>query len=220
MITSTGLNAATHKDIQEKDVVKNKTALGKDDFMKLLLVELQHQDPTEPMDSEKILTQTSQLATLESADKTNKALATLSAQLAATDQFSAVSAIGKKADLGNDKISHDEGSASTFELYFPQEAQNGVITISTLEGEAIATIDIDDVEAGVNQFTWNGLTQGGNAVESGLYSVTAEYNTKDGVAQQTKVGTYPIESIKFDDGKALAKLGSSYVPLKDIVEIY
>ena len=80
-ITSTGLNAATNAEYAAANTVKDKTALGKDDFMKLLLVELQHQDPTEPMDSEKILTQTSQLAGLESSENTNKALATLTAGL-------------------------------------------------------------------------------------------------------------------------------------------
>ena len=220
MITSTGLNAATNTDIQARDVVKDKTALGKDDFMKLLLVELQHQDPTEPMDSEKILSQTSQLASLESAENTNKALEKLSAQLASTDQFAAVSAIGKRADLGNDKISHNEGSTSTFELYFPQSATNGTITINNLEGEVISTINLSEVEAGVNQFTWNGLSQNGDTIQSGLYSITSSYKTADGLEKQTKLGTYPIESIKFEDGKALAKLGSSYIPLKDIVEIY
>ena len=61
--------------------------LGKDDFLKLLLVELQHQDPTEPMDSGKILTQTSQLASLESAQNTTKALETLAKQLGASQDF-------------------------------------------------------------------------------------------------------------------------------------
>ena len=44
---------------------EDKSVLGKDDFLTLLLVELQHQDPTEPTDSATILTQTSQLANLE-----------------------------------------------------------------------------------------------------------------------------------------------------------
>ena len=74
-ITSTGLNAATATDAQVNKLVADKRALQKDDFLKLLLVELQHQDPTEPMDSEKILSQTSQLATLESAQNTNDARA-------------------------------------------------------------------------------------------------------------------------------------------------
>ena len=59
------------------------SALGKDDFLKLLLTEMQYQDPTQPMDTDKILSQTSQLATLESADNTNKALEALSASLKA-----------------------------------------------------------------------------------------------------------------------------------------
>ena len=46
--------------------------LDKDAFMKLLLTELQYQDPTSPMDSEKMLTQTSQLATLETQENTNQ----------------------------------------------------------------------------------------------------------------------------------------------------
>ena len=60
------------------------SVLDKDSFMKLLLVELEHQDPTDPMDSDKILTQTSQLATLESASNTNKALEELATQLSAS----------------------------------------------------------------------------------------------------------------------------------------
>jgi flagellar basal-body rod modification protein FlgD len=64
-ITSTGENAALVAEYQAPVAVEDKSILSKDDFMTLLLVELQHQDPTEPMDSEKILSQTSQLATLE-----------------------------------------------------------------------------------------------------------------------------------------------------------
>ncbi|HUH42926.1 MAG TPA: flagellar hook capping FlgD N-terminal domain-containing protein, partial [Sulfurimonas sp.] len=73
-ITSTGLNAATNAEYAAANTSKDKSILGKDDFMKLLLVELQYQDPTEPMDTEKILTQTSQLAPLEASENTNKAL--------------------------------------------------------------------------------------------------------------------------------------------------
>ena len=72
--------------------VNPKSVLGKDDFMKLLLAELQHQDPTSPMDSDKILNQTAQLAQLESQEKTNTALEKLAASFSNSKNFSAVSA--------------------------------------------------------------------------------------------------------------------------------
>ena len=41
-ITSTGLNAALYSDYTKTEEVKDKSILGKDDFMKLLLIELQN----------------------------------------------------------------------------------------------------------------------------------------------------------------------------------
>lgn len=228
-ITSTGQNAALYAEPAVSSAVANKTALGKDDFMKLLLVELQHQDPTEPMDTEKILTQTSQLAGLESSENTRKALEELSAALAVTDQFATIAAIGKRADLGSDAISLDEGATAEFEVYFPEDIAQGTINITDLEDNLIATIDIpmkengedvDKLNADVYKFSWDGLDSNGNKVESGIYRVNSSYVDPTGTQQTTRLGAYPIESIRFEDGKAFAKLGSSYVPMDQIVEVY
>ena len=219
-ITSTGLNAATNLEPTSSTNAKDKTILGKDDFMTLLLVELQHQDPTEPMDSEKILTQTSQLAGLESAENTNKALEDLAASLASTNQFSTISAIGKTADLGSDAIAHDEGATSSFEVYFPSAIQQGTVNITDLDGNKVATIDVGTNPAGVYQFDWNGLDAGGNPAESGIYRVNADYSDPDGNVLQTRLGAYPIESVRFENGSTLVKVGSNYVPLEQITEVY
>jgi len=204
--------------------------LGKDDFMTLLLVELQNQDPTEPMDSEKILTQTSQLANLESAENTNNALEELAASLGNTQQFSTVAAIGKRADLGTDGINHDEGSTSSFEIYFPEDIKAGTVEITDIEGNIVGEIDItmedengnalEQRDAGVYQFDWDGVNPSGNAVTSGAYHVNASYTTPTGDKLTTRLGAYPIESVRFDGTETYLKLGSSYVPLSSVQEIY
>lgn len=228
-ITSTGLNAALYKEPEVSTAVEDKSALGKDDFMTLLLVELQHQDPTEPMDSEKILTQTSQLAGLESTENTRKALESLTAALSGADQFSTIAAIGKRADLGSDAISLDEGATAEFEVYFPEDIAQGTIEITDLENNPIATIpiemvdngtEVDKLDAGVYKFAWDGMDSKGNVAESGFYRVNSAYVDPSGTKQATRLGAYPIESIRFENGEAFAKLGSSYVPMKDIVEVY
>lgn len=221
-INAIGENLSTYGQYKEAEKKpEDKSILGKDDFMQLLLVELQHQDPTEPMDSEKILTQTSQLASLESAENTNKALEDLSKSLANTQEFSTIAAIGKRADLGSDAVKHDEGSTTSFELYFPEDVDSGTINITDLEDNVVAKIDVSDPKsAGVYQFDWDGRDTQGNYVDSGIYRVNASYKNPAGDQLATRLGAYPIESVRFEDGKSLVKLGSNYVPLEDVVEVY
>jgi len=219
-INSIGQNAALFSSPQEDKTIEDKTALGKDDFMTLLLVELQNQDPTEPMDSEKILTQTSQLAGLEASDNTNKALAELAVSLGTANQFSTISAIGKTADLGSNAIIYDEGSSSTFEVYFPNSIEQGTVQIVDGSGAAIKSLNVGTNPAGVYQFDWDGSNNAGNQVEAGLYYVNASYTDQNGEAQETRLGAYPIESVKFDNGATLVKVGSNYVPLSSVKEVY
>lgn len=233
-ITSTGLNANLYSDVAASTAAVDKSKLSKDDFMTLLLVELQNQDPTAPMDGEKILTQTSQLAGLESTENTNKALESLAAAMGSQQQFSTVSAIGKTADLGSNAIAHDEGATTSFEVYFPENIQSGSVEILDSDGKTVATLDAKldlskdkdgslDAEAnpaGVYQFDWDGALKNGQAADSGIYYVTASYKNSAGDTLSTRMGAYPIESVRFEGGSTLVKVGSNYVPLENVQEIY
>ena len=66
--------------------------LGKDDFMKLLLAQLQHQDPLKPMDDQAFIAQTAQFNALEQMENLNK---TLSAVLDSQQLSEASGLIGK-----------------------------------------------------------------------------------------------------------------------------
>ncbi len=217
-ITPTGTNAALASQTNAHQNPKG--VLGKDDFMKLLLVQLQYQDPTAPMDTEKILTQTSQLATLESSDNTNKALEDLAKSLGSAQQFSTIAAIGKTADLGSDAIAHDKGKDTNFEVYFPKNVQKGSVSIIDGDGKIVKTLDMGTNKAGVYKFTWDGSDNFEGAADSGIYHVEATYEDDNGLTQKTRLGAYPIESVRFDKGKTLVKVGSNYVPLENIKEVY
>ena len=199
-----------------------KGVLDKDSFMKLLLVELQHQDPTDPMDSDKILTQTSQLATLESASNTNKALEELAAQLGASRDFAAVSVIGKMASLGSNAVSLEKGKTAKFEVYFQEEIKTGTLTITDKDNKVIKTVSLADQagKKGVLAFEWDGMDDNNAAVASGYYSIKADYIDSTNGAQSTQFGIYPVESVRYEDGSPLIKLGSSYVPMDYIVEFF
>ena len=216
--TVTSTNTSTASTVASNP----KAVLDKDSFMKLLLVELQHQDPTEPMDADKILTQTSQLATLESAENTNKALSDLATQLTASRDFAAVSVIGKMASLGSNAVTLEKGKTAKFEIYFENEIKTGTLSITDKNGNTVKTVSLADQagKSGVLAFDWDGTNNSGAAVESGYYSVKADYIDSESTAQSTQFGIYPVESVRYEDGKPLIKLGSSYVPMDYIVEFF
>jgi len=172
------------------------------------------------MDSEKILSQTSQLATLESAENTNNALESLAAQLASSQQFSSVSTIGKTADLGSNAMGYDAGTETTFEVYFPQDIASGDIEILDGNGNIVGTIPLEAGGSGVQQFDWDGTLSNGEPADSGMYYITASYNDTAGNSQTTRMGAYPIESVRFEGESTLVKVGSNYIPIENITEIY
>jgi flagellar basal-body rod modification protein FlgD len=213
--TTSSLSTTTNDTATNPDSV-----LGKDDFLKLLLLELQYQDPTDPTDTEKILTQTSQLATLEASDNTNKALEDLSNTLSYTSQLSTVSAIGKMGSLGTDSILLEENSDPEFEIYYPDDVKSGTVTIKDKYDNIVKTFEISDLQAGVNYFTWDGTNDSGERLDPGSYSIKSTFTTPTGEEKTTAFGVYPIESVRFDNNTTYLKMGSSYYPLNQVVEIY
>jgi flagellar basal-body rod modification protein FlgD len=220
-INSIGQDSALFGDYTAKNKTKDKSSLSNDDFMTLLLVELQNQDPTDPMDSAKVLTQTSELATLESTDNTNSALENLAKSLSSSNNFSSISAIGKTADLGSNAITYSQANGDTsFKLYFPSDVKSGSVEILDNNGNVLQTLDAQTGDAGTYTYDWDGKDLAGNTVDDGLYYATASYKDSTGEDLTTRVGTYPIESVKFDNGSAYFKVGSGYVAMDDVAEIY
>jgi len=198
----------------------SQSMLEKDDFLKLLMTELQHQDPTDPMNSDKILSQTSQLATMESAQNTQEALEKLSSSLSNNRDFSTISAIGKTADLGSGEIKLPQEGQTDFDIYFPEDIKSGQISIQDSDGNVIKTVSLQEQAGGVLNFKWDGTNNNGEQVQSGAYYANAQYLNQDGQQRQTRVGTYPISSVKFDEGKTFLRLGSDYVSLDKVKEIF
>lgn len=198
-----------------------KSALDKDSFLQLLLVELQYQDPTEPMDSEKILTQTSQLATLESADNTNSTMEKLVDRMNGSMDTGALSAIGKMASLGSNAVTLADGK-SQFEVWFPTDIKSGTLKIKNSDGDVVKTVSLDEQEgkSGVLAFEWDGRNDEGELLKDGYYSVTAEYLDTDNNQQETQFGVYPVESVRYSEGTTYVKLGSSYVPMDYVSDFY
>lgn len=211
-------NEAKQKADSVSGGVNPNSQLDKDAFLKLLLVELQHQDPTEPMDSAKMLEQTSQLATVEMQEKTNQVMTQLSQQMQASASLNAMSALGKMANLTNSVAKDTTSSEVNFSLYFPVDAKGGTIEIYDSLGNVIRNVSISDVKSGVNQFKWDGKNNNGEPTLPGEYLIKAKYIDASGANRETVLGQYPVEAVKFDKGVAYIKVAGEYVTMDSVRE--
>ena len=210
------------KTTNSNDLVYNpKSKLDKDAFLKLFIKELELQDPTDPMDTDKMLEQTAYLSTMEMNKNMQDTLNNLANKLQTQSELNTISAIGKMADTGNRYLNvTDDDTSKTFELYFGDDISSGNVIIKDKSGNIVKTFPLEAHTKGILSFDWDLKDDNGNRVKSDSYEVTAEYTDPDGNNHTTSLGAYPIESVRFEDGKALAKLGSQYIPFDEIKEIY
>ena len=220
------------------DTVENpKGKLEKDSFLKLFLTELKYQDPTEPMDNEKILTQTSQLTQLEAQEEQKKAMKKITENFDKSSQFQAqyslVPAIGKMARTDLDSIDLKiEDKKTSFELYFNEPIKSGEVTIKDEKDAIVKVIDIQKYKdefnksvvgkKGVVKFVWDGTDNSGDRLKEGKYKILANYidNVKGkNTHHETVLGSMPIESVKFENGTTYLKLGSQYIDAKELREL-
>ncbi|EDO7900874.1 flagellar basal body rod modification protein [Campylobacter coli] len=232
--TSSGSTSGTTRtdSSSSSGIVSNPNAtLDKDAFLKLLLIELQHQDPTDPMDSDKMLTQTSQLSALEMQQNTNttmqkmvETMQKLSDSFSTSMSTSALGAIGKMATVSDNKIKltgADELIA--LKMYLPEDSDENGVTLEIYDSNNKLVFseksDAKSISQGLFTMEWPGRNNDGVYAGDGEYTVKMVYNNKNGEKITANYGTYPIEGIVFKDGVAYAKMAGQEVPFDAIQEI-
>ena len=232
---------ALHAKKPKREIDNPRGQLGGDDFLKLFLESLKFQDPTSPVETKDMMVQTAQLTTVETNVANKKALEAVTKTLTQSSQYQAqfalLPAIGKMAITKLDTVNFDGSNPKDFKLYFESEPQAGSITIEDDKGNKIKELSLvnyinetgkegEDEQGfkiketkGMLSFTWNGTSDTGATTKKGNYKIFANYTGKDAKVHKINIGTSIVESVKFDKGQPLLKLGDKYVEFSQINEI-
>ena len=87
---------------------ERKEGMGKDDFMKLLMTQLQNQDPLNPMDHQEFATQLSQFASLEKLTQIGGGIEKLQGGMGEEAKLQALGMIGKQVKAGSSELTLTE----------------------------------------------------------------------------------------------------------------
>ncbi|MDH3502981.1 MAG: hypothetical protein OEM58_00460 [Nitrospirota bacterium] len=181
--TQSGTNVTANAGVQEAV-----SALGSDVFLRLLVTQLQSQDPTNPVQNEDFVAQLAQFTTLEQTTSTNKLLEKLIHQDTQRTQLDLVNLIGRTVVSEGDTVSLGKDDEVTLAYALSGTASRVNIEVLGPNQEIIRKLTSTDFETpGAHQVQWDGLNESGDRVPEGVYQfrVKAEDANKQAVPNFT-----------------------------------
>jgi flagellar basal-body rod modification protein FlgD len=201
--------------------------MGFETFLKLLVTQLENQDPLNPMDGTAFTEQLATFSQLEQQVLTNEKLEELAQARDFSSQALAVSYIGRDvlAPVGQefspiDVTLLEDGADVEFGYELPEQAVSATIEIRDSEGVLVRTIDSNTAK-GTTVLTWDGLDDAGEEAAAGTYTVRLTAKKQDGEKVAHKMMSYAeVSGVATDDsGITLNLADGRNVFLEDVLQV-
>ena len=199
-------------------------ASGRDMFLRLLIAQLEHQDPLSPMENADFTAQLAQFSTLEQVEAMNANLTTLVQSQATVNasqaKTQAVSLIGREVEMHGNTMQVQQGVASPLAYTLPAHSTEVVINIFDQNGHLLQSLRKLDQRAGRYEVPRPGGPGETIRLSNGSYKV--EVAARDSAGQPVAVETWiqgRVEGVEYIDNSPYFLIGGNRVPYSDMVRI-
>ncbi|WP_423601132.1 flagellar hook assembly protein FlgD [Roseateles sp. MS654] len=125
-----------------------------DRFLKLLVAQMQNQDPMNPMDNAQVTTQLAQIQTVTGVGTLNNSIQGLSNQFNQMQALQSVSLVGRSVTVPGNKVAVEDGKATmNFELADSADAVK--LEVLNGAGAVISTQDLGKMKSGAQSYAWD-----------------------------------------------------------------
>ena len=204
---------ATSNDAEQKN------ALDKDAFLKLLVAEIQNQNPLEPMDNQKFVDQMTQFTTMEQMTNMSESFQDFIEASMATTKLQASAVVGKYAVIEGNEIKFQDNMAEGI-VFNVEEPGDVIIRIKNKNGDTVREEQLGYKEAGIHGYKWDGRNDSGTTQVEGTYNyelVTIDEAGKEKTFGGVDGGT--VEAVQFIDNSIYVIVNGQKYNFEDIIEI-
>lgn len=143
------------------------------DFMQMLLAQVQNQNPLQPADPSQFLSQMAELSTVTGIDQLDTDVTGLGSSLDSSQALQAANLVGSQAVVPTGTVQWDGKDKVTGGVVIPTTAQDVAVTVTAPDGTVVQTLTLGSQPAGTASFTWDGTDSNGQAVPPGTYNIAA-----------------------------------------------
>ncbi|MDQ6630108.1 MAG: flagellar hook assembly protein FlgD [Pseudomonadota bacterium] len=131
------------------------SSLSADSFLKLLVTQMQNQDPLNPMDNAAVTSQMAQISTVTGIGTLNKTVQSLSTQFTQMQALQGAALVGHSVVLPGNQLNIDAATATGeggFQLATPADAVK--VEIMAPSGAVVQTMNLGAEASGLHSFAW------------------------------------------------------------------
>ncbi len=209
---------------QPKEARPVKKALDKDDFLRIMITEMKHQDPTKPMDSDRMATQMAQMTSVEQLQNLGKAMDKMTEKSNVADRMVMSAMIGQTVTVDKGRFNHTKNTMSPVNFNLPEDAEKVKLNVLDEAGEVIFAKELEPMKKGMNNFAWDGSTENGTKAKAGTYLVRIDAEGKSGnTIKVDPISKDKVIGISFEGGQSQFLVGDlknpQKVPFSSVIKI-
>jgi len=200
---------------------KNASKELNDRFLKLLVAQMNNQDPLNPLDNAQVTSQMAQINTVTGINNLSETVASLVAQFAQLQSLQAAQLTGRSVMVAGDGLAlgADGGAQAGFELQAPADSVS--VEVRDANGLLVREIALGGAQEGIQRFAWDGTTNSGARATAGRYTFTVKATASGREVDATALTVRQVEGVRQNAGTVsliLAGLGPvAYGDIKQIL---
>ncbi len=171
--------------------------LGQNEFLTLMITQLQNQDPLKPLDPSEFLGQLAQFSTVIGVQNVQSAMTDLSEALRSSQALSGATLVGREVLAPGSTASLAQGGSVKGAVDVPHGATAIQVIVRDASGQVVRTLSIAP-QPGLTEFTWDGLDATGTPVPAGEYGIEALASVAGETVALDPLLAAEVESVTID----------------------
>jgi flagellar basal-body rod modification protein FlgD len=193
---------------------------GQDTFLKLLVAQMQNQDPLDPQKNADFVAQLAQFASLEQLMTVNGSLESLYSATSSMNNATMTQLLGRTVVAYSDHFEYTGTGDQDIWLDVNGDAEQVTVTLTDESGTVVAHEELGAMDEGEHSWTWDGTDLHGNSVGEGTYSinVTAKGSTGEDIEIYSMIRG-EVDGMSFETGVPVPSVNGTEVQIGDILRL-
>ncbi len=188
--------------------------MGQAEFLELMTTQLKFQDPLKPMENGDFLAQMAQFGTVSGINELNSNFNTLASSFQSNQALQASTLVGRKVLVPAETGYLSDSANLRGAIDLDQPASKVFVTVKNSAGQIVNRQELGVQQAGLIDFEWDGLDNGGTRLPAGEYQIEGEVHHGSDISAGSLLTVVDVESVTL--GKAGQDLTLSVTGLGDL----